>query len=101
MKSCPKHGYLNTSPDAEGCPVCRIYGEGSPMQVEEANRRYFNPARWELEQLMQIITRYQAAARNLLLARYRDGECDAVALSTFESEINEISEDLQKTEISL
>jgi hypothetical protein len=24
MKSCNKHGYINTSPDADGCPVCRV-----------------------------------------------------------------------------
>ena len=24
MKSCDKHGYLDTSPDAKGCPTCRV-----------------------------------------------------------------------------
>ena len=97
MKSCPKHGWIDTGASTDAtCPVCRVFGVGSPMQVEEANRRYFNPGLWEKAQLVQIIGRYREACVKLLGQRYRDGECDACALSLFANEVQEIDDAMMK-----
>jgi len=63
---------------------------------DEANRKYFNPALWEKEQLVKIIERYHFCCMKLLASRYRDGECDACALTLFADEVQEIDEALMK-----
>lgn len=35
MKSCAKHGYIDTSPDARECPVCRVWGDKEAFDIPE------------------------------------------------------------------
>lgn len=42
--------------------------------------------------VVSALRRYRAASKQLLVSRYADGECDAVALGRFESECVEIEE---------
>jgi hypothetical protein len=49
-------------------------------------------------QVVQALRKYRRAVTDLLGKRYRDGECDSVALSGFESEVDEIEENLVKGE---
>jgi hypothetical protein len=35
VKSCNKHGYLDTSPDARECPVCRVWGDKEAFDIPE------------------------------------------------------------------
>lgn len=51
--------------------------------------------------LQVAVERYQQAIQELFGRRYRDGECDAVALSSLESKCQEIEEFLQKDEEEL
>lgn len=50
------------------------------------------------ERTRRACQRLRAACATLIAARYRDGECDAVALSTFAGEVDEIvsSEHLER-----
>ena len=43
--------------------------------------------------LVSAFRRYRAAAVKLLLSRYRDGECGAVALTSFASDLQDIEEE--------
>lgn len=43
--------------------------------------------------LVNAVRRYRQAAKTLLSSRYRDGECDAVALCNFDSTVREIEQE--------
>ena len=42
--------------------------------------------------VVSALRQYRHAAQSLLGKRYRDGECDAVALTVFEDEVKEAEE---------
>lgn len=44
--------------------------------------------------IVSFARHYRQAAKKLLASRYRDGECDAVALNDFEAAIEEAEETL-------
>jgi hypothetical protein len=46
--------------------------------------------RMSVLRVVSDLRRYRAAAKTLLSQRYRDGECDAVALADFYWEVDEI-----------
>ena len=50
----------------------------------------------EREHYIMALEKYRAACKSLLSKRYRDGECDAVALSNFEDEIKEAEDYLEE-----
>ena len=61
-------------------------------ELQKIERQAMTGDRAAVIAVVSALRRYREASRKLLGARYRDGECDAVSLSTFESGIGEIEE---------
>lgn len=62
--------------------------ELSPLQQDE--RAAMTGDRAAVLRVVSALRQYRAAARELLDARYADGECDRVAMSTFASVVEDI-----------
>lgn len=63
----------------------------SPLQLTERQAVVLD--RLAVLQVVSALRRYRAAAKALLHKRYRDGECDTVALTRFENECESIEQD--------
>jgi hypothetical protein len=72
VKTCDKHGYLDTSPDADGCPCCR---------VEEATPDLSVPTAAELRHALRERISALEAERDLLANRVESAR-DALARCT-------------------
>lgn len=67
------------------------------MTLPALNPQNYSTQRWATV-LHDALQGYREAAQALLATRYRDGECDAYALSCFDSRVQEIEAELQRSE---
>lgn len=61
-------------------------------KLQEAELKAMVGNREAVIQVVSALRRYREEVKNLLADRYRDGECDATALHTFQCRVGEIEE---------
>ncbi len=67
------------------------------MSVHETEKRAMTGGRHELLVLVSSWRKVRDAGLALLSKRYRDGECDAVAVAEFEAALSEAINDMVET----
>ena len=68
------------------------------QDVFETEKRALVGDRDSILRVVSAVRIYREAARQLLSSRYRDGECDAAALSTFEAACDNTNDIFQQRE---